>query len=64
MNDLQFIRLQEAKEKGKFGNLETWEELYWFQRSMATPLQIKEISEWAKRFNKGEGIKLPLKENV
>ena len=63
MKEEQMERLRKAKKLLKFGELETWQELFIFQLSVATTEQRKKIGEFARRFNKGEEIKLPLKEN-
>lgn len=54
-------RMKIAKDTKKYGHLRSWKELFLFQRYCdATPQQIKEIGEWAKRKIKGERIRLPL----
>lgn len=54
-------RLRLAKETKKYGHLQSWKELFLFQRYCdATKEQVIEIAKWAHRRNKGERIILPL----
>jgi hypothetical protein len=65
MTEIQFKRLKEAYKLKKYGNLQTWEELYNYQRCCGNIKQIKEIGEWAKKYNKNKfDVKLPLKLNA
>lgn len=61
--DKQMSRLQQAKSMGKYGALESWQELFTYQLTCGNLTQIQEIGEWAHKFNLGKGIRLPLKEN-
>jgi hypothetical protein len=45
----QMERLRIANETKKWGHLETWGELYVFQRTIANGEQLKAIAEIAKR---------------
>lgn len=59
MNSYQYERMLIAKKRGKYGHLGSWEELYYFQRTCATPQQLQEIASYARR-NTKEKIRLPL----
>lgn len=63
LNEDQMNRIRQAHELGKYGLLETWQELFVYQQVCNNPGQLREISEWARRKNNGENIKLPLKDN-
>ena len=56
-------RLRIAKELHKYGALETWQELFVYSMSIADTRQRQEIGGWAKKFNHGDNIRLPLKDN-
>ena len=59
------LRLKQALELGKYGALETWEELFTYQRGTVgvRPQQTIEIAKWAARKNSGKTVLLPLKDN-
>lgn len=57
-------RLRLAKETKKYGHLQSWKELFLFQRYCdATREQVIEIAKWAKRKINLERIVLPLMNN-
>lgn len=58
------MTIQEALEIHKYGALTSWKDLFYYQRHCNDPEQTFEISVWASRYNEGQKIKLPLKENV
>jgi hypothetical protein len=64
ITDSQFERLKTANELHKYGALETWQELFMYQQFCKDKEQIIKIGQFAKRKDKGEDIKLPLKENI
>jgi len=59
LTDQEYERLKIAKAKGKWGHLESWKELYLFQRTIGTMKQNKEIGKVAKRKRLGEKVTLP-----
>jgi hypothetical protein len=60
MNKDGFDRLTKAKKIGKWGHLESWEELFYYQASTSSTLQqIIDIANVAKRKRSGENITLP-----
>lgn len=59
-NEQEMQRLKISKSTGKYGHLESWKELFLFQRYIAKKDQLIEIGNWAKKKNKGERITLPL----
>lgn len=63
LTDEQTQRLRRAQKTGKYGGLFTWKELFVFQHTIAKPEQWHQIAEWARRYGRGEGIKLPLSLN-
>lgn len=59
----QSERLAKAKKTGKYGSLQTWRELFTFMHTLANAEQFYQIAQWAGRYNRGEGIRLPLSLN-
>lgn len=64
LTEQQMDRLKKANQLKKYGHLETWQELFIYQLSIGSITQRQEIGKFAERKNKGEYIKLPLKDNV
>lgn len=63
LTDAEYMRLKEANKTKSYSKLESFKELYLYQRTCgATKEQIKEIGQIAKRKQKGEPITLPLSE--
>jgi len=60
INTTELSRLKKAKQMHKYGHLESWKELYLYQRTVADREQNLEIAALAKRKNRGENITLPL----
>lgn len=65
MTDESMKRLELAQKTKKWGHLETWRELYIFQRTIASPQQIQDIAKIARLQNdykKGKytGMKITL----
>lgn len=58
------MNLTEAIKIHKYGDLRKWSELFFYQRHCNDPDQVKQISDWAKRFNRGEVVYLPLRLNL
>jgi len=58
------MNLTEAIKIHKYGDLNKWGDLFSYQRRCNDPEQVRQIGEWARRFNKGEAIYLPLRLNV
>lgn len=56
----QVDRIRIAQKTRKYGHLATWQELFFYQRTSASPDQVQAIAVYAKRKNDGEKIKLPL----
>ena len=55
---------QEALQAHKYGGLEKWRDLFFYMRHCGDPKQMHEIAMWARRFNHGELVVLPLINNV
>lgn len=64
ITDQEFERLKIARETKKYGHLESWKELYLFQKAIGDTKQVKKIANWAKRARLGERIALPLALNI
>lgn len=60
INDTEFERLKKANQLKKYGHLQSWKELFAYQKYIASHEQVLEIASLAKRKNNGEGVKLPL----
>lgn len=57
------MTLTEALEIHKYGGLTTWRDLFSYQNNCKDPRQVTEIGVWASRYNEGQKIVLPLKDN-
>lgn len=62
INDEEMERLRVANETKKYGHLVSAKELYLFQRTIANPSQIQEITRYIRRKRAGEKITFPLKD--